>query len=77
MIARMRSLLLLLLLAFSSRALAQGDFCTDQPGLGTPACTVGAGRLAVEVGVIDYEQTSRQGSAVERSLPATCCSATG
>jgi hypothetical protein len=30
------------------------DFCGDRPGLGTPACTVDAGHLQVEVGLGDW-----------------------
>jgi hypothetical protein len=61
MMAGMRAPLPLLLLALSSPAWAQEDFCTDRPGLGTPACTIGARRLAVEVGVIDFEQDRSSG----------------
>ena len=30
------------------------EFCGDRPGLGTPACTVDAGHLQVELGLIDW-----------------------
>lgn len=30
------------------------EFCPDRPGLGTPACTLDAGRVAVELGLGDW-----------------------
>jgi hypothetical protein len=30
------------------------EFCPDRPGLGTPACTMNAGRIAVEIGIVDW-----------------------
>jgi hypothetical protein len=50
------------LLAFCAPAWAAAQetrpFCTDRPGLGTPACTIEPGRLAIELGVIDWERDS-------------------
>lgn len=30
------------------------DFCVDRPGLGTPACTIDAQHVAVELGLVDW-----------------------
>ncbi len=30
------------------------DYCTDRPGIGTPACTMSPGRFSVEVGLGDW-----------------------
>jgi hypothetical protein len=30
------------------------DFCPDRPGLGTPACTIDAGHIDVELGIADW-----------------------
>jgi hypothetical protein len=37
-------------------ALAQEtrDFCPDRPGLGTPACTIDRGHIALELGLLDW-----------------------
>lgn len=47
-----------LLLGAASPAFAQEtklrDFCGDRPGIGTPACTVDAGHLQVELGLGDW-----------------------
>jgi hypothetical protein len=53
----------LIALALSTGAAAEEplDFCTDRPGLGTPACTIGKGRLAVELGILDFERDSASG----------------
>ena len=53
-----RSILLALVaLALPPATAAQAeelrDFCPDRPGLGTPACTIDAGRFAVELGLAD------------------------
>lgn len=36
-------------------------FCTDRPGLGTPTCTIDRGRVALELGVLDYALDRRAG----------------
>jgi len=45
---------LMLLLAGGARAQAPRDFCPDRPGLGTPACTIDRGHVAVELGLVDW-----------------------
>ena len=52
----MRPLLLVVSLGCAAPAFAQDlrDFCPDRPGLGTPSCTLDAGRVAVEIGAIDW-----------------------
>lgn len=52
----MRSLTALTLV-LATPALAQADaraLCADRPGLGTPACTLDKGRVAVEIGIGDW-----------------------
>ncbi|TMJ18563.1 MAG: transporter [Alphaproteobacteria bacterium] len=41
-------------------ALAQEtrDFCPDRPGLGTPACTIDRGHIALELGLLDWTHDS-------------------
>lgn len=44
-------------LALAAPAMAQDgarSLCADRPGLGTPACTLDKGRVALEVGIIDW-----------------------
>lgn len=41
-------------LAGSAQAQDLRDFCPDRPGLGTPACIVDAGHVAVEIGGVDW-----------------------
>lgn len=48
------SLTALLLFAGGARAEAPRDFCPDRPGLGTPACTMDSGHVAVELGLADW-----------------------
>jgi hypothetical protein len=50
----------LLLAAGAARAEELRDFCPDRPGLGTPACTMDKGHVAVELGLGDWTLT-RQG----------------
>ncbi len=53
----LRSALLFAALAFAAPALGQEDrrdLCADRPGLGTPACTVDAGAVVLEVGIADW-----------------------
>jgi outer membrane putative beta-barrel porin/alpha-amylase len=38
------------------------DFCPDRPGLGTPACTMDRGHLAIELGVADWTLDKAAGS---------------
>ena len=38
------------------------DFCGDRPGIGTPACTVDAGHLQVELGLGDWTLDRQPGS---------------
>lgn len=47
------SVLVLLVLAGPAQAELK-DFCASRPGLGTPACTVDAGHVMVETGLIDW-----------------------
>lgn len=42
----------------------QREFCPARPGLGTPACTIAPGRVAIETGIADW---TRDDSADERS----------
>ncbi|SNS33065.1 Putative MetA-pathway of phenol degradation [Sphingomonas laterariae] len=41
-------------LLISAPAQAERDLCPDRPGLGTPACTLDAGRIQVELGLADW-----------------------
>lgn len=56
----MRFYLLILPLALmASPVLAQGDdFCVDRPGLGTPACTLGAGQAMIELGLAGWDHSA-------------------
>jgi hypothetical protein len=45
------------------------DFCPDRPGLGTPACTMDPGHIAVELGLGDWTLT-RQGGDREDDIAA-------
>lgn len=48
---------LALAVAFATPAMAQDEarsLCADRPGLGTPACTLDKGRIALEVGIGDW-----------------------
>lgn len=45
-----------------AHAQALRDLCADRPGLATPACTVDAGHVMVEIGVLDW-QAQRSGEA--------------
>lgn len=38
------------------------DFCPDRPGLGTPACTMDKGRVALELGIAGWEHDRGGGS---------------
>lgn len=51
----------LLLFAGVARAEEPRDFCPDRPGLGTPACTIGSGSAAVELGGLTWT-LDRQGA---------------
>jgi len=51
----MRALLFLMIPAFAAPVAAQQrDFCPGRPGLGTSPCTIAAGRIAVELGIVDW-----------------------
>lgn len=53
----LRTVLLPAMIAFAAPAAAQEaprDLCPDRPGLGTPACTLDAGAVMLEVGVADW-----------------------
>lgn len=52
----LRSMALLAAFAAATPAAAADtrDLCPDRPGLGTPACTVGAGETVVELGIADW-----------------------
>lgn len=49
-------LLVALALAAPAHAEPARDFCPDRPGLGTPACTIDDGQIAVELGLADWTQ---------------------
>ena len=51
----------LLLAAGTARAEELRDFCPDRPGLGTPACTMDRGHVAVELGLGDWTLTRQSG----------------
>ncbi len=59
----------LLLLALSGTASAEElrDLCADRPGKGSPACTVDAGHLQAEVGLVDWSHDRNSGT-VENDL---------
>src|SRR4051812_8939136 len=63
--SRIFSLLLaaapLLLAGGTARAETLRDFCPDRPGLGTPACTIDPGHVAVELGLGDWTLTRQSG----------------
>jgi hypothetical protein len=44
----------LMFCAGGARAQETREFCPDRPGLGTPACTIGSGRFALELGLLDW-----------------------
>jgi hypothetical protein len=44
--------------AQAAQAQETREFCPDRPGLGTPACTIGQGRGALELGLIDWTHDS-------------------
>ena len=46
----------------AAQAEALRDFCPDRPGLGTPPCTLDAGRFAVELGLADWTLERSAGS---------------
>lgn len=52
-------LLILPLTLMASPALAQdAEFCVDRPGLGTPACTLGAGQAMIELGLARWDHSA-------------------
>jgi len=52
---KFRALLFVALMAAPTMAAAQGrDYCPDRPGIGTPACTMEAGRFSLETGLGDW-----------------------
>lgn len=42
------------------------DFCADRPGLGTPACTIDRGHLALEIGAVDWTMSRQAGVRQDR-----------
>ena len=52
----LRPVILFAALAIGTPALAtdERDLCPDRPGLGTPTCTVDAGKLVLELGLADW-----------------------
>lgn len=64
----MNRLLPLILLGVACAAAAPADaetlrdFCADAPGLGTPACTIDKGHVALELGAIDWTRDRDAGS---------------
>ncbi|MEA3029094.1 MAG: hypothetical protein QOG13_419 [Sphingomonadales bacterium] len=61
---RRASALAPLLLSAAGAAHAQElrDFCPDRPGLGTPACTIDRGHVAVELGLLGWTLDRRRGA---------------
>lgn len=60
-----RVLLLALLAAAASPAAvdpALRKLCTDRPGLGTPACTLDAGHVQIEIGLADWTLDKQPGA---------------
>ena len=55
------SLAAILSLADPAAAQEPREFCPDRPGLGTPACTIGSGRVAIELGLLSWT-LDRQGA---------------
>ncbi|MET0269279.1 MAG: transporter [Sphingomonas sp.] len=68
----MRPLLPLLLLAAGTTAQAQAlrPLCSERPGIGTPACTIDAGRLQVETGLADWTLDRRADTRTDTILLA-------
>jgi hypothetical protein len=62
-----RSVALAAAFLWASAAAAQEprEFCPDRPGLGTPACTIDAGRFAVELGLLDRTLDREAGDRAE------------
>lgn len=61
----LRSVLPLAALALAAPACAaedRRDLCPDRPGLGTPACTLDAGAVMLEVGIADWTLDRDMGS---------------
>lgn len=48
------ALIVVIMLPTAAEAQDQRNFCPDRPGLGTPACTLDDGQLAIELGVMDW-----------------------
>lgn len=44
------------------------EFCPDRPGLGTPACTMDRGRVAVELGFVDWTLDKQEGDRTDTVL---------
>jgi hypothetical protein len=59
--------LMLLGVAGTARAEDLRDLCADRPGKGSPACTVDAGHLQVELGLVDWSH-DRNRDSVEDDL---------
>ena len=59
----LRSTMLVAALAAATPALAEEgrELCPDRPGLGTPACTVDAGAVVLEVGLADWTLDGNEG----------------
>jgi hypothetical protein len=53
----MRALLAILLPCVAIPAFAaEREYCPERPGLGSPACTIAAGRVSVETGFADWQR---------------------
>ena len=66
-----RSVSILLGFAATSPALPADlrDFCTDEPGLGTPSCTLDKRHVALEIGAVDWV-LDREGGSREDTITA-------
>jgi hypothetical protein len=56
----------LALIASCPAAAQLRDFCPDRPGLGTPACTIDRGHLAIELGALDWTMSRQAGVREDR-----------
>lgn len=70
MAACMKVMPLLLLLPAVAHAEEGRDFCPDRPGLGTPACTLDRGQLALEMGVADWTKDRQAGTRTDSVIAA-------
>ncbi len=50
------------LMLASPAAAQERDYCPSRPGLGTTPCTIAAGKLSLETGIVDWERDDQPGS---------------